>query len=263
MLKGSFFICLFVILTIQSFGQSHQIKKVTQIVNAYYNDGTNSVDTIVAYYDSNGVRIGTQNFLKISKLVKSKTIDSLNNKVSRKLYFSDGSIYDESQINYPDSNIKYLYLDNVPILKTIDLKEGKKLKRRTVIGLSDQYSPYYTDTTYEKNNCFTKKLFITTISTKEAQTDTFKLSFNKITRVRKELQYNQLRREWFIAENEKFNSKDHLEYVIKQNYHDFHKRYFKTRTRYYYNNFGEKTCEEEYDCYLRTITKRISFYYEY
>ncbi len=112
--------------------------------------------------------------------------------------------------------------------------------------------------TVDKNTFLTKKTTLTTIDNHEFN-ETIKVNFNKIFRVRKEYSYNFDKNEWFVVKKGKFNSKGQIKCNIEQFYHEYHRKYFKTKTKFHYNNLGQKDSEIVYDCNLNFVEKKTFF----
>ena len=259
--------CLIIVLTtntLLTFGQTSKIKKVTEINYEYGTTFDLTTDTIIKKYDIKGIQIfppdnSNSSTVKITFPIKTETVDSTQSIIHRQQLWSDSTVKDIFQLNTTSSIVTFL-IDNQDTI----YKKVQKIRRKRIIEESTAFysksDPRTESLTVDKNTFLSKKTTFTTIDNHEYN-DTIKVSYNKIFRVRKVYLYNHDKNEWFVVKKEKLNSKGQSKETVEQFYHDYHRKYFKTKTKFHYNNLGQKDSETIYDCNLKVVEKRRYFEY--
>jgi len=259
--------CLTIVLTSISFltfGQTSKIKKVTEINYEYGTTFDLKTDTIIREYDIKGIQIFPPDNSKTSTVkmtfpIKTETVDSTQSIIHRQQLWSDSTVKDIFQLNNTNSIVTFLIDNQDTIYKTVQrIRRNRIIEESTTFyGKSDSRIE---SLTVDKNTFLTKKTTSTTIDNDEFN-DTIKVSYNKLLRVRKEYSYNFEKNEWFVVKKEKFNSKGQIKYNVEQFYHEYHRKYFETKTKFHYNNLGQKDSETVYNYNLKVVEKK--FYFEY
>lgn len=248
--------------------QVPKTKKIT-VINTDYSfiglGGQVRIDTSVTEYDMDGMPKNSNPeriFGPIIYELNTKTIDSSNNRIHKQILFSDSSIQQTYQTNFIDSTVIYSIEKNDTIEKRINYLKRKKLIRTKTWNYKKFSTPYYSDVTTINNNFIFKKTLETITHYKDGLTETKKIKLNRISKTKKTFSFNDHKKEWYLEEKSKFNSKKQLMKSVNQFYHDYHKRYFKSRTKYKYNKFGQVLSEVTFDEY-HTIENKKCYYYEY
>ncbi len=250
--------------TLLTFGQTSKIKKVTEINYQYGTTFDLTTDTIIREYDIKGNQIyplihSNTYSVRITFPVKTKTIDSTQSIIHRQQLWSDSIVKDIYLLNNKYSIVTFLIDNQDTIYKKVQI-----IRRKRIIEESTAfYSKSDTRTEsliVDKNTFLKKKTTSTTIGNHEFN-DTIKVSYNKIFRIRKEYSYNIDQNEWFVVKKEKLNSKGQSKETVEQFYNDYHRKYIKTKTKFHYNNLGQKDSETIYDCNLKVVEKRRYFEY--
>ena len=251
------------LLTSVTLGQIPKIKKVTEIRYEYSFGGRATTDTLKREYSLDGNTINSFVKQSVTYRTKTETIDSTKNRIHRKEYFSDSTFQDIFQDDYKDSIVAYCIQNQDTIYKIFNELRGKRKLKEISLDFRENYSPYCKTVNFDKQNLFTYNTTVITNYYKNGLTDTIKYCYNKLNKTKIEYSFNSFRKEWFKKKKEKFNSKGQLKTSVDQFYHDYHKMYFKTRTKYQYNDLGTLVLEVTYDPYLKMTVKKIVYQYEY
>jgi hypothetical protein len=262
-MSQAFYILAFLmsVAIVSTAAQSIKIKKQTEIAYNYFPDGETSIDTVVREYDIEGNEANSFVTQKTNHVEKLQTIDSTANLIHWKQFWSDATIRDVFQFNYKDSSIIISIQNSDTTQKWIRRMKGKRLLQ-VIYYAKSPYSPVCEITNYDKQILFRTKTTLIT-SYDGGWSDTAKYCYNKLTKTLKEYNYNTERNEWYKKKKEKFNAAGRVKKSVDTFYHNDHKMYFTSCTKYKYNNMGKLAQEITYDRYLKMTEKKIIYQYDY
>lgn len=266
--KRDILLIILILLSPVIFGQNG-IKKITTINYTPHINKQFTIDTSVELFNINGVPETKNQEIKdfyssIKKyhLLNKETIDSSTNKIHTKYYYSDSLKTEEIVCFYKDS-VTHTYINNVyDTTYSVYLLKPNQSKEKANLHYRAGYSLEYLEKIYNiKNNVFIESAYIASKFSKLGMPDTVKYCFNKLLRKRKNYAYNPKKKEWFIELKVRFNNKGKPIESFETFYRDYDDVYFTTRTKYQYNNKGQKVLELIYDCYINEIEKKIIYEY--
>jgi hypothetical protein len=242
------YILILGLISILSFAQ--QLKKKTEIVFTY--GDTLLIDTTVTEYNREGLPINdSKNYAdRFVFPIDTFDIDTSANLLQMRIMLSDSSIQEYRLYDFQDSVITISLSSAQDTLSTYKVyySEGNCIKT-AIKSFPLQAYPHTEIVLYEQDNFWqTKKTRITAFGKTES-TDTVKTVYNKLFKIRKELEYNPIKQEWFVRTKTKYR-KNSLT-VWETFYHDYHKMYFTTITKTKYNKHFLPIKETIYDARFR------------
>jgi hypothetical protein len=263
--RKQYFWTILIALTIFNNTSGQTPKSVMEIIREYSSDGKFTTDTVIREYDRDGKET-TENQYSITKTtftVKITTLDSSSQKITRQLLFSDSSIIKTEEISYRDSVVNFDFKLNDTIRKEVRYRKNKKTYETTILFYQNNYRPHFTDRKTTKNNFLKRRYFESSQFCKGCKTENKKITILKHLNIIKEFAFNDSTQKWFLARKEKYNRKGQLIRSKEQFYHNDHKVYFKTFTKFKYNSYGQIEYELTKDHYWTKEREKFYLYKYY
>jgi hypothetical protein len=243
-------------------GQVPIIKKKTAIIfdrsDVIYG-GHVKIDTCITEYYKDGTPIlkDTNVYGYFSYLNKSIIIDSVENFVHKREFWSDSSVYDIFYKKYHDTLVTISLKKTDTIQVQIEIYRNKKLLSKTTIHDDSKKTVLY-----NRNNRFFTKTTTAFSDLTTGKSHSMKYSHNNLFFIDKNYEYNTEKQEWYTKSKEKFYFNGYTKKLVYRKYNEYYKHYYIETVKYKYNSYHQISVEKSRGVY-RTIEKKIIYLYEY
>jgi hypothetical protein len=257
-----------------AYGQNPKVRKETKITTTFdytyiidgklylSKKGEITQDTLITEFNQDGTIEHSSNkqYVIFSKYVEIDSIvliKEINNLKHEREFWSDTTSVDVYTQNFGDSIFQTKISQNDTLQINISyFTEGTIVKCHNR-DFRPGYSKFNEIILYDTK---TENREIATVITTYFQnglTDTIRIDNNNKRDVYKTLEFNNEKKEWFEKETIRWKKRKRI--VKETFYHNYHKKYFTTKSTTKYNKQGYPISMIKYDTYLRHI-ESISVY---